>query len=157
MTIAEYLRALEETQRYFNKSTSIFDEADSAFAPAAGMFTVAQQVAETATTLGWFIDGAFGDNGWDMDFGGHQAKVLAVSSLAAARQQLDAAFDRARTTIAAQSPERMEEVFPADDPIMQGARRSSILNAIADHTAHHRGALTVYARLLGKASPMPYM
>jgi hypothetical protein len=25
-----------------------------------------------------------------------------------------------------------------------------------DHTAHHRGALTVYSRLLGKVPKMPY-
>jgi uncharacterized damage-inducible protein DinB len=25
-----------------------------------------------------------------------------------------------------------------------------------EHTAHHRGALTVYSRLLGKVPPMPY-
>jgi uncharacterized damage-inducible protein DinB len=27
---------------------------------------------------------------------------------------------------------------------------------MVEHTAHHRGALTVYSRLLGKVSQMPY-
>ncbi len=27
----------------------------------------------------------------------------------------------------------------------------------SSHTAHHRGALAVYARLLGKVPAMPYM
>ena len=40
---------------------------------------------------------------------------------------------------------------------MGGLPRSAIFGAITDHTAHHRGALTVYARLLGKTPPMPYM
>jgi uncharacterized damage-inducible protein DinB len=33
----------------------------------------------------------------------------------------------------------------------------AIFGAITDHTAHHRGALTVYARLNGIVPPMPYM
>jgi uncharacterized damage-inducible protein DinB len=40
---------------------------------------------------------------------------------------------------------------------MGGLPRHSVVSALMDHTAHHRGALTVYARLLGKVSPMPYM
>jgi uncharacterized damage-inducible protein DinB len=43
------------------------------------------------------------------------------------------------------------------DGVMGGAPRIAIVGAIADHTAHHRGALTVYARLLGVVPPMPYM
>jgi hypothetical protein len=27
---------------------------------------------------------------------------------------------------------------------------------MVEHTAHHRGALTAYSRLLGKVPPMPY-
>jgi uncharacterized damage-inducible protein DinB len=33
----------------------------------------------------------------------------------------------------------------------------AIFRAITDHTAHHRGALTVYARTQGIVPPMPYM
>jgi uncharacterized damage-inducible protein DinB len=40
---------------------------------------------------------------------------------------------------------------------MGGLPRCTILNALTDHTAHHRGALSVYARLLGLVPPMPYM
>jgi len=28
---------------------------------------------------------------------------------------------------------------------------------MVEHTAHHRGALTVYSRVLGKVPAMPYM
>ncbi len=31
-----------------------------------------------------------------------------------------------------------------------------MISAITDHTSHHRGALSVYARLLGKVPAMPY-
>jgi uncharacterized damage-inducible protein DinB len=40
---------------------------------------------------------------------------------------------------------------------MGGAPRLAVFVAIADHTAHHRGALAVYARLNGIVPPMPYM
>ena len=43
-----------------------------------------------------------------------------------------------------------------EGPILGGAPRSAIIPAMADHTAHHRGALTVYARLCGKTPSMPY-
>ena len=43
------------------------------------------------------------------------------------------------------------------DGIMGGAPRMAIVGGIIDHTAHHRGALSVYARLRGKAPAMPYM
>jgi uncharacterized damage-inducible protein DinB len=39
---------------------------------------------------------------------------------------------------------------------MGGVPRWSVVSAISDHTAHHRGALTVYSRLLGKVPVMPY-
>ena len=42
-------------------------------------------------------------------------------------------------------------------PIMGGQPRLAIFGALTDHSAHHRGALTVYSRLLGKVPPMPYM
>ncbi|MCF8432232.1 MAG: DinB family protein [Melioribacteraceae bacterium] len=32
----------------------------------------------------------------------------------------------------------------------------AVVGAIADHSAHHRGALAVYARLAGKVPKMPY-
>ena len=41
-------------------------------------------------------------------------------------------------------------------PIMGGVPREAFVNGLADHTAHHRGALTVYSRLLGKVPDMPY-
>jgi uncharacterized damage-inducible protein DinB len=40
---------------------------------------------------------------------------------------------------------------------MGGEPRISILFGILEHTAHHRGALSVYTRLCGKVPLMPYM
>jgi uncharacterized damage-inducible protein DinB len=43
-----------------------------------------------------------------------------------------------------------------DGPVMGGMPVWQIAGAIVEHTAHHRGALTVYSRLLGKVPAMPY-
>ena len=51
-----------------------------------------------------------------------------------------------------------EELFSpiTDTRIMNGAPRAAVVSGIVDHTAHHRGSLAVYARLLGKVPEMPY-
>ena len=41
--------------------------------------------------------------------------------------------------------------------MMAGAPRFAVIEGIQDHTAHHRGALTVYSRLLGMTPSVPYM
>ena len=47
------------------------------------------------------------------------------------------------------------ELIP-DTRIMEGASRLAVVSGIVDHTAHHRGSLAVYARLIDKRAPMPY-
>ncbi len=90
-----------------------------------------------------------------MDFEGHLAEARAVTSLAEAIAWVDRAYGRAIEVIGSSSDEELDT--PIDDPqIMQGQPRGAIVNGITDHTAHHRGALTVYARLLGKEPVMPY-
>jgi len=118
------------------------------------MFTVAGQVAHTAGTVDWFVEGAFGD-GWGMDFEAHMAKTNAVTRLSDAVELLEKAYANAVEVFGSASDEDLRAPIP-DKQIMEGAPRCAIARAIADHTAHHRGALSVYARLLGKEPPMPY-
>ncbi|MDA1092320.1 MAG: DinB family protein [Acidobacteria bacterium] len=141
---------------YFNRSTSALTEEDSDFSPADGMFTAAQQVAHAAQTIDWFIEGAFKPEGFDMNFGAHETAVRAVTSLAEARASLTKAVENAKQTIDSRTDEEWRQPLPAG-PVMGGAPRAAIFGAITDHTAHHRGALTIYARLQGKTPPMPYM
>jgi uncharacterized damage-inducible protein DinB len=103
----------------------------------------------------WFVEGAFGE-GWNMDFDAELAKAKAVTSLADAKEHLEEAFANIIDVIGSASDEELCAPIP-DKQIMEGAPRCSIVSGIMDHTAHHRGALTVYARLLGKEPPMPYM
>jgi len=147
---------LSSTHEFFRRSTSALEEADSGFAPAEGVFSVAAQVAHVAQTIDWFVAGAFAPEGFSMDFEKMERDVRACKSLTDARAWFENAVAAARQAIDAHSEEEWMAPLPPG-PILGGAPRFSIMGAIVDHTAHHRGALTVYARLLGKTPPMPYM
>jgi uncharacterized damage-inducible protein DinB len=147
------LKAMKE---FFDRSTRVLEEADSGFTPKPGMFTAAQQVAHVAQTIDWFIAGAFAEGGFSMDFEGMDKQVRAVTSLNAARAWVERACAAANASVDSHSDaDWMAPLAPG--PIMGGQPRFVIFNALTDHTGHHRGALTVYSRLLGKVPPMPYM
>lgn len=156
MTPEALVKQLRETKQYFDRSTRCLTEADSSFAPIEGTWTVAQQVAHVAQTVDWFIEGAFRPEGFDMDWGKLADEVARVQSLGEARAWLDKAFNRATEFLSDRTPEELAQPLPAGE-IMGGEPRFVIVEAIADHTAHHRGALTVYSRLRGHVPAMPYM
>ena len=62
----------------------------------------------------------------------------------------------ARATLSTKSDAELMTPIAAG-PIMSGAPHMAIVSGITDHTAHHRGALTVYARVSGIVPPNPYM
>ncbi len=157
MTINDGLKQqFAAAKEFFNRSTRSLDEADSVFAPQPGLFTVAQQVAHAAQTIEWFVDGVFAAEGFRMEFEAMEEEVRAVSSLAAAREWFERACVHAVAVIEGHSEEEWKARLP-QGPIMGGDPRYVVFNALTDHTAHHRGALAVYTRLLGKVPPMPYM
>jgi len=150
------LTDLASAHEFFTRSTRSLSESHSTFAPSPGMMTVAQQVAHAAHTIDWFMEGAFRPEGFDTDFEAHARAVNGYTSLAAARAWFDKAYASARTLVSTKTDADLLVRLP-DGPIMGGAPRVAIFGAITDHTAHHRGALTVYARLQGVVPPMPYM
>ncbi len=118
--------------------------------------TAAQQVAHAAHTIDWFIEGAFRPEGFDMDWEA-QAKVnQSYASIEKARASFERAIASATARVTGLSDADLLAPLP-EGPIMGGLPRIAIFGAITDHTAHHRGALTVYARLNGVVPPMPYM
>lgn len=155
MTIHETLVSqLRSSLKYFQATASTFSEEDSGFAPQSELFTVAGHVAHAADSVDWFVEGAFGE-GWNMDFEGMMAAVKAVTSLDEANAWLVRAYEAAIAAVESASEEELLASIP-DKRIMGGAPRAAIVNGISDHSAHHRGALTVYARLLGRTPKMPY-
>lgn len=150
-----FAEALAQMREFFLRSTACLAEEDSAFAPRDGMLTVAQQVAHVAQTIDWFVEGAFRPEGFSVDFGAMDGVVRRVKSLAEARRWLERSFRAAIDTLEGKGVAEMQQAI-APGPILGGAPRTAILAGLGDHTAHHRGALTVYARLLGKVPAMPY-
>ncbi len=147
---------LKVTEEFFNRSTNCLTEENSAFAPQEVLYTVAGHVTHTAQTIEWFSDGAFNSKGFDMNFDDHIKEARETKSLQAARDRLKNAFAHLAGLL--ESKSEADWLAPiAEGPIMGGQPRFTIFSAIVDHCAHHRGALTVYSRLLGKVPAMPYM
>lgn len=156
MSKAAMLGEITALAEYFDRSTKALTEADSNYAPQEGLFTVAQVVAHVAQTVDWFLEGAFAAEGFSMDFEGMDKQVRAVTSLDHARGWFARSIARAKAAVEEKPESEWFAPLPPG-PIMGGLPRAAVLGACTDHTAHHRGALTVYTRLLGKVPPMPYM
>ena len=151
----DFANQLLASKAFFERSTGVLDEGDSQFRPQEGMMTAAQQVAHTAQTLDWFIEGASRPEGFDLDFAKHAQALESVTSLAAARRLLETAYANAVQFLRSRSPEELAQPLPPG-PVMGGLPISEIVWSMVEHSAHHRGALTVYSRMLGKVPPMPY-
>ena len=148
---------LQSSKEFFDRSTRCLTEQDAEFRPKDEMFTVRQHVAHAAHTLEWFLDGAFGPNGFSMEFDNHVQELDAgASSLAGARSWFDRALQKAIDAIKERSDEELLAPLPPG-PVMGGEPKAAVFHAMVEHTAHHRGALTVYSRLIGHVPAMPYM
>jgi uncharacterized damage-inducible protein DinB len=154
--VQSLVKDVQAMKLFFDRSTKCLDESDASFAPKPEMFTVAGQVAHVAQTIDWFVEGAFRPQGFSMDFEAMDGAARKISSLSEARAWLDRSVAGAVETINSKSMEEMNQPLP-EGPIMGGMPRFAIVEAVADHTAHHRGALTVYARMCGKTPAMPYL
>ncbi len=108
-----------------------------------------------AQTLDWFIEGASRPEGFDLDFEKQVKALGAVTSLAAARRMLETAYGNAIQFLRSRGPKDLARPLPPG-PVMGGQPISDSVWFMAEHTAHHRGALTVYSRPLGRVPPMPY-
>ena len=151
------LGGLTSSKEFFDRSTSCLTEDDAEFRATDDTFTVRQQVAHAAHTVDWFLEGAFGPDGFNLDFSKHTEELDAgASTLAEARAWFDRSMQKAIATVQEKSEAELFEPLPPG-PIMGGAPKMTVFQGMIEHTAHHRGALTVYSRLIGHVPPMPYM
>lgn len=155
MLSEKIIARLKSLHQFFSNTTECLAEEDSVFAPGEGMHTVAQHMAEVAHTIDWFVEGAFGTEGFDMDFEAGRRKIMGCQSLNEARRRLNEAVEKAVKFVEGKTDDELRKPLPAESH-MEGQPTETIFWAITDHTAHHRGALAVYARLLGKTPKMPY-
>lgn len=155
MMSEQLIRQLRASREFFDRSTGCLTAEHAGFKPTEDSMTTAQQIKHVAQTVDWFREGAFGE-GFTMDFEQHIIDVKKTTSIDEARESLTGAYDRLIELIGSKSDEELASRLP-EGPIMGGAPRSAIVGAIDDHTAHHRGVLTVHSRLLGLTPAMPYM
>ena len=148
------IERLKTQEKFFLNTISCLTEDDSGFKPNEEMYTVAQHVGHAAETVEWFLEGAFSDKGFDMNFEDYAERMKKYTSLDACIKYFKEAT--------ANGIEKLNKVpdselmVPITAQIMTGAPKMAVVGAISDHTAHHRGSLAVYARLLGKKPQMPY-
>jgi len=148
------IEQLKTQEKFFLNTISCLTEEDSNFKPKEEMFTVAQQIGHTAETVTWFLEGTFGDKGFDMNFDNYDEKMKKHTSLDASIKEFTAAIAKGIDLI--NKAPQSELMAPITGQVMTGAPKMAAIGAIGDHSAHHRGALAVYARLLGKKPQMPY-
>jgi len=148
------IKQLKTQEKFFLNTVSCLTEEDSGFRPNEEMYTVAQHVGHTAETVDWFFEGAFGDKGFDMNFENYAEKMEKYTSFDQCVEQFkDAVANGIERLKAVPDAELMA---PITAEVMKSAPKMSVVGAIVDHTAHHRGSLAVYARLLSKKPQMPY-
>lgn len=156
MTAAALVKELKSSKDFLDRSTRPLAEEHSGFRPVPSSFTAAQQLAHVASTIDWFLEGAFSPDGFSMDFEAHIRATKKVESMQAARAWVDRAYQAAIDKLGSLSDAELVQPLPPG-PVLGGQPRAQIVYAIAEHTAHHRGALTIYSRLNGLEPPMPYM
>lgn len=148
------IEQLKTQEKFFLNSISCLSEENSGYQPNKDMYTVAQQVGHVAETITWFFDGVFSEKGFDMNFDDYFEKMKKYTSFDGSVKQFKEAIAKG-VEMLKNAPES-ELMAPITGPIMTGAPKMAVVGGIVDHTAHHRGSLTVYARLLGKVPQMPY-
>ena len=112
-------------------------------------------MAHAAQTVDWFMDGIQEGKAFSMDFEALEKELAETKTLQAAK----AWFHRSMAMAIQASEEQPNSFWNSklpDGPMFAGLPRSFILSGILDHNAHHRGALSVYARLCGHKPAMPY-
>ena len=156
MVAEQMVKEIRMTEEFFNRSTDWITEDDAGFAPVEGVMTTAQQIAHVAQTIEWFVEGGSRPEGFDMDFEKHAAAIAPIETVAEAREWYAKAVTQFADYVGGLSDEELYAPLP-EGPVMGGVPKIAIIGSVSEHTAHHRGALTVYARLRGKTPKMPYM
>lgn len=154
MNKADAIDLIRKQQKFFNKVVGQFKPDNAEFRPLPEMYSVVEQIRHTGLTVHWFIEGAYGA-GFNMDFEGFEKAVRQPCTFAEAAAGFDKACDDAVAIIEAGADDALLQPLP-ENPIFGPVPRVTVLGALSDHTAHHRGSLSVYLRLVGITPRMVY-
>ncbi len=180
-----YVRKIYDQHEYFHRVVDIFDESESAFRPSKDLLSVAGQILHVSMLIEYFLSGMFGsyegltplsdselgfmDMSWTkiadekdlhqvLDPARWSRPFMASTSVIEALKLFDDVTDKAAELIGAMSLQDFATAQPPINPVLppEKFQYPDILEVMNDHTAHHRGALVVYAHLLEKDPKMPY-
>lgn len=145
---------ISRERKFLGNLLKAFEPNDGDFRPTPEMMSAAQVIRHIAQTTRWFMEGAYG-KGFEMDFEKFEAESKKPCTLEEALAALNQAYDDFLTCLDRLTEEDFTAPLPPN-PIFGEIPRFAVIYANSDHTAHHRGALAVYLRLLGKKPPMIY-
>ncbi|MFC1561632.1 DinB family protein [candidate division KSB1 bacterium] len=142
-------------RKYLQNIIKDFKPENGGFNPVEGMLTVAQQINHIAHTILWFREGAFG-SGFEMDPAVLEKQVMVKVSFEESLKKLNDTYDNWIAFLEGLSEEELNAPLP-ENSFFGPLPKSMIIYSNFEHTAHHRGALSVYLRLLGIKPTMVYM
>jgi DinB superfamily len=173
---------IQAHKTFFHRTTCCLDEHDATFQPRSDMFTVVGQILHVTAAIEFFLSGlflhmdrfkgrewtsrrgrgeqwvglntGFSSMEWTQDASRNYESGDAAQSLKGALRAFDETMDIA-SDVFGQLP-REELVRPLPENPMGFLNPQHVLEIMLDHTAHHRGAIAQYARLLGKDPKIPY-
>jgi uncharacterized damage-inducible protein DinB len=156
MSYRDYANQLRASQAFFERTLSCMREEDGTYQPHETAFSTIAQVAHAAQTVDWFMEGVREGGSFSVDFEAMEKELAETKTLRAAKAWFHRSMALA-IQAAEEKPESFWKSHLPEGPMFSGEPRSFALGGILDHNAHHRGAISVYARLCGHKPAMPYM
>ncbi len=148
------VQIVQTERKFLTNGIKQFKPEHGDFKPQDGMRTVTQLIRHIAWSVNWFREGAFG-SGFSMNFEQEESELSKPFPFEDAVAELNEAYDDWIVTLETKTSEELTS--PLDEnPVFGPAPKLVCISANADHTAHHRGALMVYLRLLGETPKMIY-
>ncbi|GHG90907.1 DinB family protein [Comamonas sp. JC664] len=175
-----FVQKLRMHREFFHRTLECFREGDAGFRVTPESMTVAGQVLHAAAAIEYFLSGLFGTfEGWStmsrrqrgfVDMSWAQSANTspearndtpevqeAGRSLEKAAALFDRSMDSASEMFGARTVEELTQVPLLPSPLFPPWFTAvQVFELMLDHTAHHRGALTQYARGLGLEPKIPY-
>ncbi|QSQ25945.1 DUF664 domain-containing protein [Pyxidicoccus parkwayensis] len=175
-----FVQKLRMHREFFHRTLECFRDEDANCRVTPEAMTAAGQVLHAAAAIEFFLSGLFGVfEGWslmsqrppgfvDMSWteGANTSPEArntspdvqeAGRSLKKALELFDRSMDSASAMFGARTMEELTQVpLPPTPFFPPWFTAAHVFEIMIDHTAHHRGALTQYARFLGREPKIPY-
>ncbi|MBC7982537.1 MAG: DinB family protein [Candidatus Obscuribacterales bacterium] len=173
---------LQRHKEFFHHTVDCFEEQDGPFKPRSNMLSVTGQIHHVTGGIELFLSGlvlsldrfngiqlvsrrapaaqwiglkeGFSNLAWTALSNKDADATTYPQSFENALRGFDETIDLAADIFGQLTPEEL--VLPLSENPMGIKNPMYVLEMLIDHTAHHRGALAQYARLLGKEPNFPY-